>query len=431
MSDDFVTQARALLPRAIGVVIAALVLATAAMAAGGKHPAPFVAVDLGTIGGDFSEASAVSSEGIVVGRSSVDDSVARHAFMWSQVTGMIDLGTLKDDKGEDGNQSFATAVSDDGVIAGVGYLPNGTSFHAFVRTPANGVVDLGTLGGFASQPTAMNSKGAVVGFSYVRELVNNEFRDDVFFHAFLWTERDGMVDLGTLGGKFSFAHAINDDGVVVGDAISQDGLPHAFKWTQETGKMIDLGTLGGSNSSAQAINDKGVVAGNSDTDPLNGDFHAFIWTRHRGLTDIGVPRLKRDGLEQDRQSFAEKINDHFVIGQTFQRGDFEHAHGFAWTRGTGLVDIGTLGGDLGSHAAAVNDDGLVVGGSWTTGNAAFRAFAWSLSSGMMPLESPGGGGGRSEATAINGDLIVGSSCTAGNSGCHATLWKPSSRSRRH
>jgi probable HAF family extracellular repeat protein len=34
--------------------------------------------------------------------------------------------------------------------------------------------------------------------------------DDVAVHAFLWTDTDGMLDLGTLGGTYSRAAAIND-----------------------------------------------------------------------------------------------------------------------------------------------------------------------------------------------------------------------------
>jgi len=132
------------------------------------------------------------------------------------------------------------------------------------------------------------------------------------------------------------------------------------------------------------------------------------------MIDIGTAGL---------DSFAERINDGVVIGQTFTPAGTKH--GFAWTRRSGLVDVGTLGGDT-SFAAAVNDRGIVVGGSFTTGNAAFRAFAWSPSSGMVPLETPGGG--TSQATAISGHLIVGSSCTTFDVICHATLWKRTSHS---
>jgi probable HAF family extracellular repeat protein len=141
MTDKSVTQPRAVFSRAVGAVVAALLLATAAIGAHGRHVAPFVAVDLGSLGGNFSEASAVSPKGLVVGRSSVDgDASVFHAFVWSRDAGMTDLGTLGG-----GSQSWATAISDNGVIAGFGFLPGGTVFHAFVRTPANGVVDLSTL----------------------------------------------------------------------------------------------------------------------------------------------------------------------------------------------------------------------------------------------------------------------------------------------
>jgi probable HAF family extracellular repeat protein len=184
-------------------------------------------------------------------------------------------------------------------------------------------------------------------------------------------------------------------------------------WTRHTG-MVDLGTLGGFGSSAQAVSDNGTIVGNSQTS--TGENHAFAWTRHTGMVDIGTPGLN---------SFAENIVDRVAIGQTFTLTGAKH--GFAWTRRSGLLDLGTLGGDS-SFAAAVSDRGLVVGGSWTTGNAAFRAFVWSPSSGMLPLETPGGG--TSQATAVNDDLIVGSSCGAGDITCHATLWKPSPRSPR-
>jgi uncharacterized membrane protein len=68
---------------------------------------------------------------------------------------------------------------------------------------------------------------------------------------------------------------------------------------------------------------------------------------------------------------------------------------------------------------------MVVGGSWTPRNLAWRAFAWSPASGMEALEAAGGG--RSQATAINNNYVVGYSCDASGVICHATLWKPSGR----
>ena len=53
-----------------------------------------------------------------------------------------------------------------------------------------------------------------------------------------------MVDLGTLGGAYSQAVAVNDNGQVVGSSRLAERRAHAFSWTA-AGGMVDLGTLGG------------------------------------------------------------------------------------------------------------------------------------------------------------------------------------------
>jgi probable HAF family extracellular repeat protein len=79
-----------------------------------------------------------------------------------------------------------------------------------------------------------------------------------------------MHDLGTLGGAYSSAAAINNSGVIVGEAeaITNDVVQlHAFKY--ENGVMTDLGTLGRLNSSASAVNSAGHIVGyvaNTDND---------------------------------------------------------------------------------------------------------------------------------------------------------------------
>src|SRR5439155_16140122 len=140
---------------------------------------------------------------------------------------------------------------------------------------------------------------------------------DVETHAFVWTQSGGMVDLGSLGGTFSQAIAVNKNGMVIGSsAIPGDPMrnavldTHAFVWTQARG-LVDLGTLGGSTSSASAMNDQGVVVGSSTTSG-NAQTHAFVWTQTAGMVDLGAVEVG------DSSAFALNSNG-LVVGASNNR----------------------------------------------------------------------------------------------------------------
>jgi probable HAF family extracellular repeat protein len=80
-------------------------------------------------------------------------------------------------------------------------------------------------------------------------------------HAAYWSGEAGspVVDLGTFGGRESWAIDLNNDGLIVGWADMADSSRHAFVW--DGAEMIDLGTLGGLSSTAYAINEDGIIAG--------------------------------------------------------------------------------------------------------------------------------------------------------------------------
>jgi len=90
---------------------------------------------LGTLGGDESNATAVSADGSVVVGSATNAAGKTHAFRWTARGGMQDLGTLG------GDESYATAGSADGR-GGVGWAPNAAGpKRAFRRTAPGGMQD--------------------------------------------------------------------------------------------------------------------------------------------------------------------------------------------------------------------------------------------------------------------------------------------------
>jgi probable HAF family extracellular repeat protein len=118
------------------------------------------------------------------------------------------------------------------------------------------MTDLGTLGGGWSHATAINENSVVAGYSA---------RSDNLWRAFTYAS-GVMVELGALPGTtWSSATDINDDGVAVGVSSLGDGSGNravSFK----DGAVNDLGTLGGAYSAARAINNRGDIVGWSTTD---------------------------------------------------------------------------------------------------------------------------------------------------------------------
>src|SRR5207247_8036664 len=139
--------ARLRVMRAGGRTLVLLAVLWAALAGNARAAtAPFIPIDLGTLGGSDSAALAVNARGQVVGYSSMTRYGAEtHAFSWTQAGGMIDLGTLG------GMNSLAEAVNDRGQVVGWSDTPADTGVgvaccsvsRAFSWTQAGGMLDLG------------------------------------------------------------------------------------------------------------------------------------------------------------------------------------------------------------------------------------------------------------------------------------------------
>jgi probable HAF family extracellular repeat protein len=254
--------------------------------------------DLGTLGPvdeTSSEANAINDEGQVVGKSSIaDGSSTRHAFLWTADKGMRDLGTL----GGPGSDAFD--INSIGQVVGMAELNKlvpGADFHdahPYLWTEAAGMKDLeaqvhGTV-------FAINARGQIVGGSPVTG-------------AYRWTPGEDPRALGDLGGGAA-PKAINASGQVVGDSAlyTYDNIRHAFIWTESEG-IRDLGTLIGERgfSGADDINASGQVVGWTGYPGAREDVHAFLWTAEDGMQDLNeAPGVKDSGWTL---VYATGIND--------------------------------------------------------------------------------------------------------------------------
>lgn len=213
--------------------------------------------DLGTVPGSegFSTATALNARGDVVGTSSFGQ--GQHAVLWTSGK-IVDLGTLG------GDRSIASAINDAGDIAGWSTTLTGARHAVLWRNGT--VVDLGTLAGARSYATAIDDRGRVFGGSETSSQAN-------LFHAFVW-ENGAMSDLGLLAGNYSYARAVNARGQVAGDGETSAFEGHAVVW--EDGGVRDLGLLPGTTAAgAYGINDNGLVIGMALTPPSR--WHAFVW----------------------------------------------------------------------------------------------------------------------------------------------------------
>ena len=264
--------------------------------------------------------------------------------------------------------------------------------------------------------------------------------------------RYNVTDLGTLGGAYSFAYAINNSGMVAGgaatpaqsDFISQT----AFLWYG--GQQINLGTLDGPacpgcSSEGSAASANGTVAMISETatiDPNGEDFCEF--GTHRQCLAAAWKNGKVNALPTlsgGNNSSAYWVNNRGELVGVSEIGtsDTDCATPFQvrrfeavkWSPNGEATPLPPLQGDTVSFAFSNNDRGQVVGFSGLCSNVTLPPFLppqaphavlWETDGSPHELGNPPGGAGDNVATSINnrGQAVVNSVMLDGT--LHAFLW---------
>lgn len=191
--------------------------------------------------------------------------------------------------------SNATGINDAAMVAGNAQPFVGEAQRGFLYD-GSGIHLIGTFGGDWSYAAAINASGAVTGTA---TLVPTQTPVDPDRHAYIY-QGGTMLDLGTLGGLRSEAYDINDAGLAVGWSETNVDPDHAAlsrPFVYRDGHLVDLGSLGGTWGYARALNDAGVIVGASDivTD-VGWGYHAFIYLDGR-MVDLNTLVTGTNGWE--------------------------------------------------------------------------------------------------------------------------------------
>ena len=300
------------------VIAAGFVLAaSAATAAPAYH-----LVDLGL----DTSASAINDHGVVAGSTRNGAAVYRDGAWHGKPAG---------------REAYAI---DDALDLG-GYAIDADYREQGLYWPAGGsAVALGLPAGESNLAITGVATGQAVGYSTLADGTSR---------CVYWSEATGTIALD-IGSGDCYLAGINAAGQMVGRAL-QDGAAYPTAFIRQDGVVTNLGTLGGAYSSAAAINAKGHVAVTAWLADQGGNViqHVALYDG-RKLVDLG------GGLGEVAEAFG--MNDHDDIVGRFYAAD-RSAHPFVCIDGvmTALDSIVDFGAMKSIQANAIDNAGVIVG----------------------------------------------------------------------
>jgi probable HAF family extracellular repeat protein len=309
-------------------------------------------IDLGTLGGTYSEPYSINNSGQIVGIAK-DSSGNFYA-------------TLFDASGMGNNMNlrgvYGYCINGNNQIVGTDLDKSGYSHATLFDATGNGNnKNLGTLGGDQSWAYSINNSGQIVGWAD-NKVQNAQYQYAALFDA---TGSGNNKSLGALGGTWSEAFSINNNSQIVGEATDSAGNGYATlfdstgngnnknlgrgwaSFISDRGQIvgytydgsnnyhatlfdatgnqhnINLGTLGGTYSTAASVNNKGQIVGEA-TDSA-GHYHATLFDSSGNGDNLDLNSVI-DPLLGWRLEGAADINDNgWIVGDGFNPQGQDHA----------------------------------------------------------------------------------------------------------
>lgn len=281
-------------------------------------------VELPSLGTDTESGTwDINDSGQVSGFSRTDSN-NRHGVRWNSNLSIVDLGTLENQTTHaTGDESAAYGINTNGDVFGYAEIPNDegdfTPFHAVVYSDGNGLEDLGTLNttvpeyqyGYSIAYSSNSTGSMIVGITYTN---SSNYKPFIY-------ENDTMAELpvdATYEAGEWYATVVNDSDMIGGHVIVSGEGTFPYYWDEKSSTPVGITMpVDFPNGEIYGINAAGLMVGIM----WNGDGsveHAFVFDKDRGVRDLN----DLIGTSGWVLNYAREINDN---GQVVGAGTLSSA----------------------------------------------------------------------------------------------------------